>query len=64
MLVVWKLVRLGRSMKDFIEQVEAFGERESGFKSLQESIDTTTPGGRLTFHIGSWGGFLGASPVR
>ena len=50
-LVVWKLDRLGRSMKDLIEQVEALDDLDAGFKSLQESIDTTTPGGRLIFHI-------------
>ena len=38
-------------MKDLIEQVEALGEIGAGFQSLQESIYTTTPGGRLTFHI-------------
>ena len=50
-LVVWKLDRLGRSLRhlvDVIAQLEACGV---GFKSLQESIDTTTPGGRLTFHL-------------
>jgi len=50
-LVVWRLDRLGRSLKHLIELVNALEEREIGFQSLQESIDTTTSGGRLIFHI-------------
>ena len=50
-LVVWRLDRLGRSLKHLIEVVEQLEEREIGFKSIQESIDTTTTGGRLVFHI-------------
>lgn len=50
-LVVWKLDRLGRSLKHLIETVQALAAREIGFKSLQESIDTTTSGGKLIFHI-------------
>lgn len=50
-LVVWKLDRLGRSIKHLIEVVNDLKEKEIGFKSLQESIDTTTPGGKLIFHI-------------
>lgn len=50
-LVVWKLDRLARSLKQLIETVEQLGERSIGFKSLTESIDTTTPGGRLVFHV-------------
>ena len=50
-LVVWKLDRLGRSMKDLIAQVERVEELGAQFKSLQEGIDTTTASGRLTFHI-------------
>jgi DNA invertase Pin-like site-specific DNA recombinase len=50
-LTVWRLDRLGRSMKDLIEQVERVEELGAEFRSLQEGIDTTTPGGRLTFHI-------------
>jgi len=50
-LVVWKLDRLARSLKQLIEAVETLSEREIGFRSLTESIDTTTSGGRLIFHI-------------
>jgi DNA invertase Pin-like site-specific DNA recombinase len=50
-LVVWRLDRLGRSLKHLIELVTDLEERGVGFKSLQESIDTTTGGGRLVFHI-------------
>ncbi len=50
-LVVWRLDRLGRSLKHFIETVTVLEERGVGFQSLQESIDTTTSGGRLVFHI-------------
>ncbi|HYD86248.1 MAG TPA: recombinase family protein [Vitreimonas sp.] len=50
-LCVWKLDRLARSLKQLIETVEQLGERGIGFKSLSESIDTTTPGGRLVFHV-------------
>lgn len=50
-LVVWKLDRCSRSLKQLIETVETLGERDIGFKSLTENIDTTTPGGRLIFHV-------------
>jgi DNA invertase Pin-like site-specific DNA recombinase len=50
-LVVWKLDRLGRSLRDLITIVADLETRRIGFKSLQESIDTTTPGGRLIFHV-------------
>ena len=50
-LVVWKLDRLGRSLKHLIESVQTLDGRGIGFKSLQDSIDTTTPGGKLLFHI-------------
>jgi len=49
--VVWKLDRLGRSMKHLIEIVNDLEERKVGFKSLTENIDTTTPGGKLVFHL-------------
>lgn len=50
-LVVWKLDRLGRSLKDLIGKVEALAERGAEFKSLREGIDTTTSAGKLTFHL-------------
>ena len=50
-LVVWKLDRLARSLKQLIETVEDLGTRGIGFRSLTEAIDTTSAGGRLTFHI-------------
>lgn len=50
-LVVWRLDRLGRSLQHLIEVVAALAERGIGFKSLAEQIDTTTPGGKLIFHV-------------
>jgi len=50
-LVVWKLDRLGRSLQHLIETVTALQARGVEFRSLQENIDTTTPGGKLIFHI-------------
>jgi len=50
-LVVWKLDRLGRSLPHLIETVTELAKRGVGFQSLTEAIDTTTPGGRLIFHI-------------
>ncbi len=50
-LVVWRLDRLGRSLKHLIEVVAGLAERGIGFKSLTEQIDTTTSGGKLIFHV-------------
>src|ERR687895_1872257 len=50
-LVVWRLDRLGRSLKHLIETITELNNRKIGFKSIQESIDTTTSGGKLVFHI-------------
>lgn len=50
-LVVWRLDRLGRSLKQLIELVSELEKRKVGFQSLQETIDTTSPGGKLVFHI-------------
>jgi DNA invertase Pin-like site-specific DNA recombinase len=50
-LVVWRLDRLGRSLPHLIETVGKLEARGVGFRSLTESIDTTTPGGRLIFHV-------------
>jgi DNA invertase Pin-like site-specific DNA recombinase len=50
-LVVWKLDRLGRSLKHLIEIVTALQKRQIGFRSLQENLDTTTSGGKLVFPV-------------
>jgi len=50
-LVVWKLDRLGRSLKHLIETVNLLKERGVGLLSLQEKIDTATSGGKLIFHV-------------
>lgn len=50
-LVVWRLDRLGRSLKDLVEIVHALQERGIGFQSLTENIDTTNAGGKLVFHV-------------
>jgi DNA invertase Pin-like site-specific DNA recombinase len=50
-LVVWRLDRLGRSLKNLIEMMNLLEERSIGFQSLQETIDTTTSGGKLIFQI-------------
>jgi len=50
-LVVWRLDRLGRSLRHLIEVVTGLDARGVGFRSLRENIDTTTAGGRLVFHL-------------
>jgi len=50
-LVVWRLDRLGRSVRHLTETVNTLAERGVGFRSLTEGIDTTTPAGKLVFHI-------------
>ena len=50
-LVVWRLDRLGRSLKQLIETVNTLEGRGIGFKSLTEEINTTSSGGKLIFHI-------------
>ncbi len=50
-LVVWRLDRLGRSLRHLIDTITELHDRGVGFKSLQENIDTTTSGGKLVFHI-------------
>jgi len=50
-LVVWRLDRLSRSLKELIEMVTLLESKKIGLKSLQESIDTSSSAGRLIFHI-------------
>ena len=50
-LVVWKLDRLGRSLRHLVETIQLMVSKDIGFKSLQENIDTTTSGGKLVFHL-------------
>ncbi len=50
-LVVWKLDRLGRSLKHLIDVVNDLSQRGIFFKSLRENIDTSSSGGKLTFHL-------------
>jgi len=50
-VMVWRLDRLGRSMKHLLELVADFETREVGLRSLNEQLDTTTANGRLIFHV-------------
>lgn len=50
-IVVWKLDRFGRSLVDLVQTMQQLRDRRVGFRSLHESIDTTTSGGRLIFHM-------------
>ncbi len=50
-LVVWRLDRLGRSIRHLIDSLTDLSGKDIGFRSLTENIDTTTPGGRLVFHV-------------
>lgn len=50
-LIVWRLDRLGRSLKDLVEIMQTLVERGVGFRSLNENIDTSSAGGKLIFHI-------------
>jgi DNA invertase Pin-like site-specific DNA recombinase len=50
-IVVWKLDRLSRSLKDVLHIMERIGLTGSGFKSLTEAVDTTTPAGRMMMHM-------------
>lgn len=50
-LFVWRLDRLGRNLADLVRVVSELDERQIGFASVTESIDTTSPSGRLIFHI-------------
>jgi DNA invertase Pin-like site-specific DNA recombinase len=50
-LVVWKLDRLSRSLRDVLTIMERLTEAQAGFRSLTEAIDTTTPAGRMMMHM-------------
>lgn len=50
-LVVWRLDRLARSVRQLVETIEELSDRGIGFVSLTEAIDTTSAGGRLIFHV-------------
>ncbi|MBB3932599.1 DNA invertase Pin-like site-specific DNA recombinase [Kaistia hirudinis] len=50
-LIVWKLDRLGRSLRQLIDTVEALNERGVEFRSITENLETGTPGGKLIFHV-------------
>jgi DNA invertase Pin-like site-specific DNA recombinase len=50
-LVVWRLDRLGRSLRHLIDVINDLDKRGVAFRSLTEAIDTSTPGGRLIFHV-------------
>jgi DNA invertase Pin-like site-specific DNA recombinase len=51
LIIIWKLDRLGRSLKNLVELVEQLNQKEVGIKSIQDPIDTTTAQGKLTFNI-------------
>lgn len=50
-IVIWKLDRLSRSLRHLVELVTHLGDRGVGLKSLTEQLDTTSPAGKLIFHI-------------
>lgn len=50
-VVVWKLDRLGRSLRDLVDLINVFETKEVGFSSIEDKIDTSTPVGQFTFHI-------------
>lgn len=50
-VVIWKLDRLGRSLPDLVKLVQEIQDKGAGLKSLNDSIDTTTPQGKLSFHL-------------
>ncbi|MGH1339888.1 MAG: recombinase family protein [Aureispira sp.] len=50
-VVVWKLDRLGRSLRDLVNLISKFQDAGVEFQSLQDNIDTTTPAGKLAFHM-------------
>lgn len=50
-IVVWRLDRFGRSLRDLVEVVMPLNERGVGLRSLREALDRTTPAGTLVFHV-------------
>ena len=50
-VVVWKLDRLSRSLRDVLTLLEQLGDAGAGFRSVTEAIDTTTPAGRMMMHM-------------
>ena len=50
-MVVWKLDRLGRSLKHLIDTINELHQRKIGFRSLRENVDTTSSAGKLFFHV-------------
>ena len=50
-VIIWKLDRLGRSLKDLVSLINDIQGRGAGLKSLNDAIDTSTPSGKLTFHL-------------
>ena len=50
-IITWKLDRLGRSLRDLVNLMNDIQDKGAGLKSLNDSIDTTTPHGKLTFHL-------------
>ncbi|MGY5134867.1 recombinase family protein [Streptomyces nigrescens] len=63
-LVVPALDRLGRTIQDLISIVGGLRKREIGFQSLHEALDTTTPGGRLVFHVFAALAVISSSPIK
>ena len=64
-IVVWRLDRLSRSLKDLIEMVTLLESKEIGLKSLKETIDTSFSSGKLVFHIfGALAEFEGTNSSR
>ncbi len=49
--MVWRLDRLGRSLRNLIDLVAQLEDKKVGFRSLQESMDTASSGGKLIFHV-------------
>lgn len=51
LIITWKLDRMGRSLRDLVNLMNEIQEKGAGLKSLHDSIDTSTPQGKLTFHL-------------